>query len=105
MQTWRFRKESRVRIGRSEQNEVVIGDPYASRFHCELRFQGEHCAGLETRVLKDHLARTYEAEVGAAFPLNFEIVELASSGIFCLKHPFHPFTEQIHLVAKRVMGG
>ena len=42
MQTWRFRKESLVRIGRSEQNEVVIGDPYASRFHCELRFQGEH---------------------------------------------------------------
>ena len=42
MQTWRFRTESLVRIGRSEQNEVVIGDPYASRFHCELRFQGEH---------------------------------------------------------------
>ncbi len=62
-------------------------------------------AGLETRVLKDHLARTYQAEVGAVFPLNFEIVELASSGIFCLKHPFHPFTEQIHVVAKRVMGG
>ncbi len=61
-------------------------------------------AGLETRVLKDHLARTYQAEVGAVFPLNFEIVELASSGIFCLKHPFHPFSEQIHLVAKRVMG-
>ena len=61
-------------------------------------------AGLETRVLKDHLTRTYQAEVGAVFPLNFEIVELASSGIFCLKHPFHPFSEQIHLVAKRVMG-
>ena len=42
MQTWRFRNESLVRIGRSEQNEVVIGDPYASRFHCELRFQNEH---------------------------------------------------------------
>ena len=41
MQTWRFRNESLVRIGRSEQNEVVIGDPYASRFHCELRFQNE----------------------------------------------------------------
>ena len=61
-------------------------------------------AGLEARVLKDHLTRTYQAEVRVVFPLNFEIVELASSGIFCLKHPFHPFSEQIQIVAKRVMG-
>ena len=60
-------------------------------------------SGLETRVLKDHLERTYKTEVAAVFPLNFEIVELASSGIFALKYPEHPFTEQINKVADRIL--
>ena len=61
-------------------------------------------SGLENRVLKDHLERTYGAEVAAVFPLNFEIVELASSAIFVLKFPEHPFTDQINKVADRVMS-
>ncbi len=61
-------------------------------------------SGLENRVLKDHLERTYDAEVAAVFPLNFEIVELASSSIFALKYPEHPFTEQINKVADRVLN-
>ena len=39
VRTWRFEGKDTVRIGRSEQNDVVIGDPYASRFHTELRFR------------------------------------------------------------------
>lgn len=61
-------------------------------------------SGLETRVLKEHLERSYRTEVAAVFPLNFEIVELASSGIFCLRHPQHHFSEQANLVATRIMN-
>ena len=39
VQTWRFEGKEVVRIGRSEQNDVVIGDPYASRFHTELQYR------------------------------------------------------------------
>ena len=39
VQTWRFEGRDIVRIGRSEQNDVVIGDPYASRFHSELHYR------------------------------------------------------------------
>ena len=60
-------------------------------------------SGLETRVLKDHLERTYKTEVAAVFPLNFEIVELASSAIFAMKHPQHPFSAQINKVAERIL--
>ena len=39
VQTWRFEGRDIVRIGRSQQNDVVIGDPYASRFHSELHYR------------------------------------------------------------------
>ena len=39
VQTWRFERKEIIRIGRSEQNDVVIGDPYASRFHTELHYR------------------------------------------------------------------
>ena len=39
LQSWRFREQSLIRIGRSKQNDVVIRDPSASRFHAELHFQ------------------------------------------------------------------
>ena len=61
-------------------------------------------SGLENRVLKDHLERTYGAEVAGVFPLNFEIVELASSAIFVLKFPEHPFSDQIRKVADRILN-
>jgi serine/threonine protein kinase, bacterial len=38
VQTWKFEGQSLVRIGRSEENHVVIPDPSVSRFHAELRY-------------------------------------------------------------------
>ena len=74
MQTWRFRKESLVRIGRSEQNEVVIGDPYASRFHCELRFQGEHWdlvnLGRHGTMVRGERVETMTIDHGTVFQLG-----------------------------------
>ena len=74
MQTWRFRKESLVRIGRSEQNEVVIGDPYASRFHCELRFQNEHWelvnCGRHGTMVRGERVETMAVDHGTVFQLG-----------------------------------
>lgn len=39
VQTWKFDGQSLLRIGRSEENDVVLTDPSVSRFHTELRFQ------------------------------------------------------------------
>ncbi len=38
LQTWRFEKQSLVRIGRSDDNDVTIVDPRVSRLHAELQF-------------------------------------------------------------------
>ena len=61
-------------------------------------------ADLESRALRGHLERTYKMPVAGLFTLNFEVGQLASSGIFCLHHPQHSFSEQIELVARKITG-
>ena len=41
IQSWRFQGRLLIRIGRSEENHIVITDPSVSRFHAELQYQGE----------------------------------------------------------------
>jgi MinD-like ATPase involved in chromosome partitioning or flagellar assembly len=38
------------------------------------------------------LRETYQADVGAILPLAMELIRLASSGVFCLMEPQHPFS-------------
>jgi pSer/pThr/pTyr-binding forkhead associated (FHA) protein len=38
IQTWKFEGQPLIRIGRSEDNHVVIPDPSVSRLHAELRY-------------------------------------------------------------------
>lgn len=59
---------------------------------------------LETRALKGHLERTFDMSVAALFPLNFEVVQLASSGLFSLGYPEHAFTRQIEAAADQIMN-
>ena len=42
IQSWRFQDRLLIRIGRSEENQIVITDPSVSRFHAELQYQGEY---------------------------------------------------------------
>ncbi len=74
VQTWRFERKENVRIGRSEQNDVVIGDPYASRFHTELQYkeprwylvnQGRHGTVMNGEKVED-----VPLEDGAVFRLG-----------------------------------
>jgi hypothetical protein len=45
---------------------------------------------------------TYHAPVAAVFPLTEKMLELASSGVFCLRYPEEPFTRTVRNLARRV---
>jgi MinD-like ATPase involved in chromosome partitioning or flagellar assembly len=60
--------------------------------------------GMDTVQLRERVESSYGAEVVATFPLNHEIVRLASSGIFVNRFPDHPMTASLNKVAERVMA-
>jgi MinD-like ATPase involved in chromosome partitioning or flagellar assembly len=60
--------------------------------------------GMDTAQLRDRVEKAYGAEVAALLPMNFEIVRVASSGIFVNRHPDHPMTLGLKQVAERVMA-
>lgn len=46
----------------------------------------------------------YSVPVGGLFYENEEMLELASSGVFWLHHPHHPFSEEVHSVAQKLLA-
>jgi MinD-like ATPase involved in chromosome partitioning or flagellar assembly len=60
--------------------------------------------GMDTVQLRERVEKLYQAEVAAVLPLNYEIVRLASSGIFVNRFPDHPMTLALKHVADRVMA-
>ena len=59
--------------------------------------------GMDTTQLRERVESTYQAEVVAMLPLNYEIVRLASSGIFVNRFPDHPMTLALKQVAERLI--
>ena len=57
---------------------------------------------LYAPALREHVAKTFDADVGCALPLNFEIAELGSGGLFTLKFPQHPWSRELKLLAQKV---
>ena len=55
--------------------------------------------GMDTAQLREQVEKMYEAEVAAMLPMNYEIVRLASSGIFVNRFPDHPMTQALQQVA------
>ncbi|MBX3420205.1 MAG: MinD/ParA family protein [Pirellulaceae bacterium] len=55
--------------------------------------------GMDRNTLKEKVESSYERQVVGMFPLNYEIVRLASSGVFINRFPEHPFTVEIQHVA------
>lgn len=53
-------------------------------------------------ALKHTVETTYHAKVAGILPNSDEVMQLASSDIFCLRYPTHPFTQVIGGVAKRL---
>lgn len=60
--------------------------------------------GLDTVQLRQHVEETFQADVVALLPLNFEIVRLASSGLFVNRFPDHPMSLGLKQVAERIMA-
>jgi septum site-determining protein MinD len=46
----------------------------------------------------------YGVQVGGLFQENDEMLQLASSGVFWLHHPTHPFSQEVHIVARQLMA-
>jgi MinD-like ATPase involved in chromosome partitioning or flagellar assembly len=59
---------------------------------------------MDTVKLRERVENAYGAEVVAMLPMNYEIVRLASSGIFVNRFPDHPMSLALKQVAERVMA-
>lgn len=55
--------------------------------------------------VKKRVEAAYNCEVAAVLPHSDEVMALASSGIFVLKYPDHPVTQQLKAVAASLMSG
>lgn len=60
--------------------------------------------GMDTVQLRERVEEMFQAEVAALLPMNFEIVRLASSGLFVNRFPEHPMSIGLKQVAERVMA-
>jgi MinD-like ATPase involved in chromosome partitioning or flagellar assembly len=54
--------------------------------------------------LRKQVETTYNAPVAGVVPLSEELVQLASSDIFCLDHPHHSFSQTVREIAEQVVG-
>ena len=59
---------------------------------------------MDFAQLRRQVGDTYNATVAGVFPESEDMLELASSGIFCLRFPDHAFTREIQHVARQVLG-
>ncbi len=58
---------------------------------------------MDFAALRQKVEATYKATVAGVFPLSEDMLRLASSGLFCLLHPDHPFTREIQSVARQLV--
>jgi len=58
---------------------------------------------LDFDALKQQVEKTYNAPVAGILPLTEELIQLASSDLFCLRHPEHPFSQVMDKVARMIM--
>jgi septum site-determining protein MinD len=60
--------------------------------------------GMDTVQLGERVEATFQTDVAAILPMNYEIARLASSGIFVNRYPEHPMSLSLKQVAERVMA-
>lgn len=59
---------------------------------------------LDRALLQERVEKAYDVPVGAVFPLSEEVAQLASEGVFSLRHPADPVAVEIRRLAHRVMA-
>lgn len=58
---------------------------------------------LNLEALQQKVEETFHETVAGVFPLSEEIVQLASEGVFCVKYPDHPISQEFRKVAQQIM--
>ncbi|MEA5516984.1 MinD/ParA family protein [Nodularia sp. UHCC 0506] len=58
---------------------------------------------LDFDALQKQVEKAYNAPLAGILPLAEELIQLASSDLFCLRHPKHPFSQVMYKVAKMIM--
>lgn len=59
---------------------------------------------LDFESLQQQVEKTYKATVAGVIPLSEEMIQLASSDIFCLRYPNHPVSQVMEKIARQVMA-
>lgn len=54
-------------------------------------------------AMREQVSKTYNATVAGVLPLSEDMVQMASSDLFCLRFPNHAFSREMEKVAKQVM--
>lgn len=62
-------------------------------------------SGLNLEALTQKVSETYHESVVGVFPLSEDFAQLASEGVFCVKYPDHPLTQEFKKVAQAIIGG
>ncbi len=61
-------------------------------------------SSMDPTLLREKVEKAYGVPVVGIFPLSEAVVELASSGVFCLLYPDHAVSQEFRKVAQHVMG-
>ncbi|MEN8443504.1 MAG: MinD/ParA family protein [Cyanobacteria bacterium J06555_13] len=57
---------------------------------------------LNVDALRHKVEETFQETVAGVFPLSDEVVQLASEGVFCVKYPEHPVSQEFRNVAQQI---
>ena len=57
---------------------------------------------LNLAALQQKVEETYSEKVAGVFPLSEDVVRLASEGVFCMKYPEHPISQEFRKVAQQI---
>jgi MinD-like ATPase involved in chromosome partitioning or flagellar assembly len=60
---------------------------------------------LNPEALKQKVEEIYREKVAGVFPLSEDLVQLASEGVFCVKYPEHPMSQEFRKVAQQIVEG
>ena len=58
---------------------------------------------LDFNTLREQMETIYNTPVAGIVPLSEEIIQLASSGLFCLRYADHPFNQTVQEIARQIM--
>ena len=61
-------------------------------------------AALDANSIRSLVEKTYDAAVAGVLPMSEEMMLLGSRGLFCLKYPKHPLTQELIEIARQVVA-